>query len=109
MNRTRARDWLSRLRATLLSPRGLTIAQLAAAVVALLLLRLKWATVRDVVVAIDHGDVLFADFVHHYYPTVEGPLRHSGPAGGFFYPAAFAVMIVRRDLGRVRAALRQGP
>jgi hypothetical protein len=44
------------------------------------------------VLAIDHGE-LFADFVHHYYPTVEAPLRHSGPAGGFFYPASFAVLI----------------
>jgi hypothetical protein len=69
------------------------IAHAAALVLGVLLLRLKWATVRDVVVAIDHGDLLFADFVHHYYPTVEGPLRHSGPAGGFFYPAAFAVLI----------------
>jgi hypothetical protein len=58
-----------------------------------LLLRLQWKSVHDVVVAIDHGDLLFADFVHHYYPTVEGPLRHVAPAGGFFYPAAFAVLI----------------
>lgn len=67
--------------------------QLAALLAGVLLLRIKWTSVRDVVVAIDHGDVLFGDFVHHYYPTVEGPLRHGAPAGGFFYPAGFAVLI----------------
>jgi hypothetical protein len=77
------------------SNRGRTILalQIAALVVGLVLLRLVWSSVRDVVVAIDHGDLLFADFVHHYYPTVAAPLRHSGPAGGFFYPAGFAVLI----------------
>jgi hypothetical protein len=65
----------------------------AAFALGLLLLRLMWPTLRDAVVAIDHGDVLFADFVHHYYPTVAGPLRTSPPAGGFFYPAAFAVLL----------------
>jgi alpha-1,2-mannosyltransferase len=67
--------------------------QAAALVVGLLLLRSMWATIHDAVVALDHGDVLFADFVHHYYPTVAGPLRTSPPAGGFFYPAAFAVLL----------------
>ena len=69
------------------------VLQVLALAFGLSLLRLAWPSVRDVVVAIDHGDLLFADFVHHYYPTVEGPLRRSAPAGGFFYPAAFAVMI----------------
>ncbi len=73
--------------------RRVLLAQLAAVVLGVLLLRLEWSSVQDAVVAIDHGDVLFADFVNHYYPTVHGPLRHSGPAGGFFYPAAFAVLI----------------
>jgi hypothetical protein len=67
--------------------------QAAALGLGLLLLRLTWPTLRDAVVAIDHGDVLFADFLHHYYPTVAGPLRSSPPAGGFFYPAAFAVLL----------------
>jgi hypothetical protein len=67
--------------------------QIAAVLVGVVLLRMKWSTVHDVVLAIDHGDLLFADFVHHYYPTVEGPLRHAAPAGGFFYPAAFAALI----------------
>lgn len=67
--------------------------QLAAVVLGVLLLRIEWKSVRDAVVAIDHGDVLFADFVNHYYPTVSGPLRDATPAGGFFYPAAFAALV----------------
>ena len=73
--------------------RPIELGQAAAVGVGLLLLHAIWPTLSDAVRAIDHGDLLFADFVHHYYPTVEGPLRHSGPAGGFFYPAAFAVFI----------------
>lgn len=65
----------------------------AAMLAGVFLLRLKWSSMREAVVALDHGDLLFADFVHHYYPTVQGPLRHAGPAGGFFYPAAFAVLV----------------
>ncbi len=73
--------------------RQLVVLQLAAIVLGVLLLRLEWKSVRDAVVAIDHGDVLFEDFVNHYYPTVQGSLRHGAPAGGFFYPAAFAALI----------------
>lgn len=72
---------------------SLLVLQLAVALACLLALRLKWPTVGAFVVAIDHGDVLFADFVNHYYPTVEGGLRHGAPAGGFFYPAGFAAML----------------
>lgn len=73
--------------------RWMLVAQLAAVLGGVLLLRLEWPSIHDAVVAIDHGDLLFADFVNHYYPTVQGPLRHSAPAGGFFYPAAFAALI----------------
>lgn len=69
------------------------LAQLAAVVLGALLLRMEWGSVHDAVVAIDHGDVLFADFVNHYYPTVTRPLRDALPVGGFFYPAAFAALI----------------
>jgi hypothetical protein len=69
-------------------------AQAVAIALGVLLLGLKWHSLRDVVVAIDHGDLLFADFAHHYYPTVAGEnLRHGAPAGGFFYPAGFAAML----------------
>jgi hypothetical protein len=85
--RIQGRTWI-RLR-----EQHVLLAQSVGVLVGVLLLRLKWPTVRDAVVAIDHGDLLFADFVRHYYPTVEGPLRLGAPAGGFFYPAAFAVLI----------------
>lgn len=78
--------WLAELR-------GRAALQLGAIVAGVLLLQVAWPSVHDVVVAIDHGDVLFADFVNHYYPTVEGSLRHGAPAGGFFYPAAFAALL----------------
>lgn len=71
----------------------LPLAQLFVIAVGLLLFRLKWPHLRDFVVAIDHGDVLFADFVNHYYPTVAGSLRNGAPAGGFFYPAGFAALL----------------
>lgn len=74
-------------------PRAVLLAQLAAALAGVLLLRLKWGAVRDAVTAIDHGDVLFADFVNHYYPMVHGSLRQGAPPGGFFYPAAFAALL----------------
>jgi Glycosyltransferase family 87 len=73
--------------------RRVLLVQIAAVVVGVMLLRLKWSSPSELVAAIDHGDGLFADFVHHYYPTVEPPLRDAHPAGGFFYPAAFAVLI----------------
>ncbi|HVH43215.1 MAG TPA: glycosyltransferase family 87 protein [Labilithrix sp.] len=69
------------------------VAQVLGVALGLFVLRSKWPAVRDAVIAIDHGDLLFADFVHHYYPTVAGSLHNTSPAGGFFYPAAFAVLI----------------
>jgi hypothetical protein len=75
------------------SPRSLFLLQLGVALACLLALRAKWSTVHAFVVAIDHGDVLFADFVNHYYPTVSEGLRNGAPAGGFFYPAGFAALL----------------
>ena len=82
------------IRRRFVAPRPPLLAlQLAVALVCLLALRLKWPTLYAFVVAIDHGDVLFADFVNHYYPTVTDGLRQGAPAGGFFYPAGFAAML----------------
>jgi hypothetical protein len=67
--------------------------QLAVALACALVLRMKWSSMHAFVAAIDHGDVLFADFVNHYYPTVQDGLRQGAPAGGFFYPAAFAALL----------------
>lgn len=78
------------MEASLARPLALQTACIVAGVLAL---RLRWPTLADAVTAVDHGDVLFADFVNHYYPTVAGPLRESVPAGGFFYPAGFAVLV----------------
>lgn len=80
-------------------------AQLAAMLLGLLALRIKWPTWRDFVIAIDHGDLCFADFVHHYYPTVAESLRHGAPAGGFFYPAGFAAMIAPLGLLSLKGAI----
>lgn len=71
----------------------LTKQQLIVVLACVTLLRVKWPTVGAFVAAIDHGDVLFADFVHHYYPTVTDGLRSGAPAGGFFYPAGFAALL----------------
>jgi hypothetical protein len=71
----------------------LLYAQVAVALACLLALSLKWPTIHAFVAAIDHGDVLFADFANHYYPTVRDGLRQGAPAGGFFYPAAFAALL----------------
>lgn len=85
-------------RGRLAAPSWLTSAplfprQLAVALVCLLVLRAKWGSLHEFVIAIDHGDVLFADFVNHYYPTVAEGLRQGAPAGGFFYPAGFAALL----------------
>jgi len=67
--------------------------QLLAFACGLGLLAFEYRDVMTFVRAIDHGELLFADFVFHYYPTVERSLREGAPAGGFFYPAAFATLI----------------
>lgn len=84
--------------------RGTLALQLAAVVLSLIALRARWPTFHDFVVAIDHGDLAFADFVHHYFPTVADGLRRGAPAGGFFYPAGFAAMIAPLGLLPLGAA-----
>jgi hypothetical protein len=74
-------------------PDRLTLVQLALLAAVFVALRIKWPSVREFVLAIDHGDLFFADFVNHYYPTVAKSLREGAPAGGFFYPAAFAALL----------------
>jgi hypothetical protein len=81
------------IRGRLTAPSRLLLLQLAVALASVLALRMKWSSIHAFVIAIDHGDVLFADFVNHYYPTVTDGLRHGAPAGGFFYPAGFAALL----------------
>jgi hypothetical protein len=73
--------------------RTTTLLQAVTALACVLAMAAKWRSVHAFVLAIDHGDLLFADFVHHYYPTVHDSLRAGAPAGGFFYPAGFAAML----------------
>ncbi|MBX3187239.1 MAG: DUF2029 domain-containing protein [Labilithrix sp.] len=73
--------------------RALGLGQIAVALACVFALSLEWPTIRDFVLAIDHGEVFFADFVNHYYPTVAESLRSGAPAGGFFYPAGFAALL----------------
>lgn len=73
-------------------------AQLAVAVVCVLAILAQWPSIEAFVAAIDHGDVPFGDFVFHYYPTARNSIREGAPAGGFFYPAGFAVLLA--PLGR---------
>lgn len=81
------------IRRRLTAPSRLYVLQLAVGLACVLALRTRWPSIRDFVIAIDHGDVLFADFVNHYYPTVTDGLRQGAPAGGFFYPAGFAALL----------------
>ncbi len=76
----------------------LTLVQLAVAAVCVLAIVVQWPSVDAFVAAIDHGNVPFGDFVFHYYPTARDSIREGAPAGGFFYPAGFAVLLA--PLGR---------
>jgi hypothetical protein len=76
----------------------LTVVQLAVAAVCVLAIVAQWPSIDAFVAAIDHGNVPFGDFVFHYYPTARDSIREGAPAGGFFYPAGFAVLLA--PLGR---------
>lgn len=73
--------------------------QLGVALLCALALVRQFPSVKDFVAAIDHGDVPGGDFVFHYYPTARDSIRQGAPAGGFFYPAGFAVFLA--PLGRL--------
>jgi hypothetical protein len=77
----------------------LPLLQLGVALLCALALLCQWPSVKDFVAAIDHGDVPGGDFVFHYYPTARDSIREGVPAGGFFYPAGFAVFLA--PLGRL--------
>ena len=79
--------------------------QLAVLALCVLLMRTQWNTLYDFVVAIDHGDVLFGDFVFHYYPTVHFNRHEGPPAGGFFYPAGFAALIAPLGMFELETAM----
>lgn len=86
--------------------RKVLAAQLAAVVACVIALAAQWRSVDAFVASIDHGNVAFGDFVFHYYPTARDSIREGAPAGGFFYPAGFAVLLAplgRADLETAKA------
>lgn len=52
-----------------------------------------WATLRDFVLAIDHHEQLFQDFLGHYYPMAQSIHEAIAPVRGYFYTAFFAVLL----------------
>jgi alpha-1,2-mannosyltransferase len=86
--------------------RTLVLVQLGVVLLCVVALLHQFPSVKDFVGAIDHGDVPGGDFVFHYYPTARDSIRQGAPAGGFFYPAGFAVFLAplgRLDLELARA------
>jgi len=59
--------------------------------------RLVWGTLPAFVTAVDHYDILFCDFVKHYYPMGQRVLSFPWPVDGFYYSAFFALLL--RPLG----------
>lgn len=54
----------------------------------------QWRTLDRFVVAIDHCELLFCDFVRHYYPMGEEIFATARPVDGFFY-SPFAAILFR--------------
>lgn len=54
---------------------------------------LEWRSVQNFVTAIDHGDVLFGDFVDFYHPMAKVILTEKLPVKGYYYSAFFAILI----------------
>ncbi len=63
-------------------------------VVALSLYYLRtWPTVAAFVLAIDHCDLLFCDFVRHFLPMGSTLFQDKMPVAGYYYSAFFAVLL----------------
>jgi hypothetical protein len=52
-----------------------------------------WHTMDTFVKAIDHCDLLFCDFVRHYYVMGKYFFSLKAPVGGYFYPPLFALFL----------------
>lgn len=61
--------------------------------VALLWYALVWGSIDGFVRSIDHCELLFCDFVRHYYPTGASFLRTGEPTQGYYYSAFFALLL----------------
>lgn len=52
-----------------------------------------WSTIEAFVRAMDHCDLLFCDFVRHYYVMGQNFFSLKAPVGGFFYSPFFALVL----------------
>ena len=50
-----------------------------------------WESVDSFVIAVDHSNQLFQDFLGHYYPRGRTILHITTPVPGYFYSAIFAL------------------
>jgi hypothetical protein len=52
-----------------------------------------WASLGEFVLAIDHHEQLFQDFLGHYYPMAQSIYEATAPVRGYFYTAFFAILL----------------
>jgi hypothetical protein len=52
-----------------------------------------WASVDEFVLAIDHSEQLFQDFLDYYYPMALSIYEAAAPVRGYFYSAFFAILL----------------
>ncbi|MCP4345673.1 MAG: DUF2029 domain-containing protein [Desulfobacterales bacterium] len=52
-----------------------------------------WKTLNAFVLSVDHCDLLFCDFIKHYYPMGKNIFVSKIPAWGYFYSAFFAILL----------------
>ena len=52
-----------------------------------------WASLGEFVLAIDHHEQLFQDFLGHYYPMAQSIYEATAPVRGYFYSAFFAILL----------------
>ena len=67
--------------------------QIACLVISLVLYWLLWGSVEGFVKAVDQGDLLFGDFIIHYYPMGEQFSGEQLPVEGYLYTAFFASIL----------------
>lgn len=53
----------------------------------------QWKSVSGFVTSLDHGNVLFEDYVDHFYPMGRQILSSDRPVHGYFYSAFFALLL----------------
>jgi alpha-1,2-mannosyltransferase len=52
-----------------------------------------WKSMSGFVTSLDHGNVLFEDYVDHFYPMGRQILSSDRPVHGYFYSAFFALLL----------------